>query len=111
MLGQSFPTYGGQSKVWFGSAIVSSGVATFYPTDDGTAQGKSVFMSIVCAFACVNLNAAKAVEVAMAAIKSVSPDRTTIDVCAVTGKSLLALGDSMQVAPDGTIVYLQVWGS
>lgn len=110
-LGQMYPTYGGQGKIWFNSATVLGGVATFYPTDDGTPQGKPLFMEILSAFSGVSLSASKAVDVALASIKAMAPDRTSVDVCAVVGKTLGAVGDTMQYAPDGTVVFLQLWGN
>jgi len=110
-VGRSVHSYGGELLSWVGSAPVLNGVATFYLTDNDAVAGKPLFIDITAAFACVKLDAARPTDVPLASIKSISDDKSIINVNCVVGKVLLALGDTMQIVPDGTTVYLQVWGS
>lgn len=100
----------GDLKLWFGQASTVTSVATFYPTDDGTATGIPLFSMIYHVLATAQNNAADAVTLPLAALKSISADRTTVKVSAVVGMTLLALGATLGAAPDGTVVHCIILG-
>lgn len=96
--------------VWNGTATTTGGVATFHPTDDGTAAGNPLFTNVYAIQATAVLNTATATQVPLASVQALSADRRTVTVNVVTGVVLLALGATVQFAPDGTQVYATILG-
>jgi hypothetical protein len=109
-LGTAYKTYGAQGQVWFGAAPTTGGVATFYPTDDGTATGVPLFTNIAVVFSGASANIGAGVAVALTGTKLIAADRKSVTVNCVVGTTLLALGDTLIPAPDGTVVTCQLWG-
>lgn len=110
-LGQQYRTYGGQGAVWFGGAPTVGGVATFYPTDDGTATGQPLFAIIGVVFHGAKFDTTLPTVMPLTSHKATSADRTTVTINCLVGTSLLALGPTLLPAPDGTLVYCQIWGN
>ncbi len=98
------------AKIWTGTATVTSGVATFYPTDDNSATGTAIFSTIYSTFVTAASNTASAVDVPLASIKVVASDKKSVTVNAITGRALLLLGDTVEFAPNGTAVNLTIFG-
>lgn len=96
--------------VWTGSATTTTGVATFYPTDDGTANGNPLFASISSVVVTSRLNTGTAVAIPVASVKLVASDRKSITANVIVGKTLLVLGDTVALAPDGTVCDIIVVG-
>ncbi len=108
--GAVYPQYGGQSKFWFGTATTVSGVATFYPTDDGTGSGNPLFMNIAIALVGAKANVTAATDAPLTSIKLIAADRKSITVNCVNGVVLVAAAATLQLASDGTAVNCMVWG-
>lgn len=108
--GSLYPSYGAQSKFWFGTALTVSGVATFYPTDDGTGSGSPLFTNIAIALVGAKGNVTAATDAPLTSIKLIAADRKSITVNCVTGVVLVAAAATLQAAPDGTAVNCMVWG-
>lgn len=89
------------TRVWRASATTVSGIATFDLTPAG-------FASVAGAIATPLIDAASAVAVPMAGIKALTTTQATVSV--VRGRTLASLGDTTEYVPDGTTVYLEVWG-
>lgn len=104
-------TLGGSTKIWAGSAVTAGGVATFFPTSDGTGAGSPLFGAINHALALPSLNTATVVDVPTAAVKLVAADRKSVTVNVFRGTTLLALGATVRFAADGTSVTLFLAGT
>lgn len=89
-------------KVYRGSATTVTGVATF----DLTAAG---FATILGAIATAIINATTAITVPFCGLKTLSTTSATVNV--IKGVSLAALGNTVAFVADGTVVYLEVWGT
>lgn len=96
--------------IWNDSAQVTTGVATFFPTSDGTATGTALFTNIYSIQATASLNTSTATAVSLAGVKTIAANKKTITVNAVDGVVLAALGATMEFSPDGTYVYLTIIG-
>ncbi len=96
--------------IWRGTATTTSGVATFYPTDDGTSEGDALFSVIEFYQATARLNTAAAIECPMAAIKEISGDLKTVTVNVIKGINLAVVGDTVEFVPNGTEVSLYLDG-
>ncbi|SRR5258706_7854914 len=108
--GLAVRSYGAEFLTWVGMATTLNGIATFYPTDDGTSSGNPLFVEIKAGFPGVKLDTVVPTDAPLVSIKAIASDRKSVDVNCVAGKVLLALGGTLQLAPDGTTVYLQLWG-
>jgi hypothetical protein len=89
-------------------ATTSNGIATFYLTDDATVNGTILFTDVFGLYPAAQRDTTNAVECPLPSIKSISQDFKTVEVNVVTGKTINALGDTVEKAPDGTKVYLLV---
>lgn len=97
-------------KLWAGSATTTSGIATFNPTDDGTAGGNALFTTIHAAVATAHTNTGSITSMPIASVKLVSADRKSVTINAVTGATLVTLGATVSIANDGTPIHLLVIG-
>lgn len=98
-------------KHWVDVQVTTAGVATFYPTDDGTATGTPLFTAIYAAQFTPEANVSTFTSVPRAALKLVSADRKTITCNVSTGTVLGILGATELAAPDGTKVHALVMGN
>ncbi len=108
--GSVYPSYGAQSKFWFGTATTVGGIATFYPTDDGSASGNPLFVHILLVLPGATLDTTAPTAAPLTSLKAISGDRKSITVNCVTGIVLLAAAATLQAAPDGTVVNCMIWG-
>ena len=92
-------------KIWAGTAVVASGVATFYPTDDGTGTGAALFTTIKGVAATALAHTATVTLQPHASIDTIASDKKSITVNALV--SGVAGGVA---AADGTVVHLLVVG-
>jgi len=97
-------------QTWIDTGVTTSGVATFHPTDDGTANGAAIFSSISAVQFTAEVNTGIVTSVAMCGLKSISGDLKTILVNVVTGTILGVLGGTIIGCPDGTKVHALVMG-
>lgn len=109
-IGVVYPSYGGQSKFWFGTATTVSGIATFYPTDDGTGSGNPLFMNIAIALAGAKLDTTTPTASPLTSTKAIAADRKSVTVNCLVGVVLVAAAATLQLAPDGTAVNCMIWG-
>lgn len=112
----SLTAYNGTSIIsnpitWYGTATVSSGVATFYPTADGTASGTALFTNIHSVQAIAVNNTSSAIAYPSASINTVAANKKTITVNVCNGVNLGILGNTVVNAPNGTVVYLTLIGN
>ncbi|MFA5780267.1 MAG: hypothetical protein WC947_09040, partial [Elusimicrobiota bacterium] len=98
-------------KGWIGTATTTSGVATFYPTNDGTSGGTALFTNVTSVQATAQANASTAITVPLASVKAISADKKTVTVNVVIGTTAVVSGPTLAFAPDGTVVYLTVFGN
>lgn len=97
---------------WTGSAVTVSGVATFYITDDGTAEGTPIFSEIASMLVSAQADEAAAIDAPLASIKAVSEDMTEVTVNVVKGLTLAATSNpTVEFAPDDTVAYLAISGT
>lgn len=97
--------------IWSGSAVTVNGVATFFPSSDGTSGGTALFTNIFTLQPTSERNTSNAIDVPFYGIKSISADKKTITVNVVNATTLIALGSTLVFAPDGTKVYLIIIGN
>lgn len=116
--GDAYSVYNGTSVVtnpimWMGSATTTTGVATFFPTSDGTGSGTALFpTSITASSAIPTTNTSTATSFPFASIKVIAADRKTITVNVGVGVASVGSGSaSATTAPDGTVVTLILWGN
>ena len=102
---------GGLLQLWIGDAMTSGGVATFYPTADGTAAGMPCFSSIAAAFPAAELATGTMTAVPHATLKAVAGDLKSVTVNCSTATVLGVLGATALAAPDGTLVHLLILGT
>lgn len=96
---------------WVSSAMTTSGVGTFHPTDDGTGTGNALFTHIYSISVVAKNDTANAIEVVLSGVKSVSVDLKTILTNSVTGANVIGLGtDSVVFCPDNTEINVIVIG-
>lgn len=105
--GTCYRTFGGEGQMWFGAALTVGGVATFYPTDDGTSTGAPYFSSVDM-IAHSATGAGSMTQVPLTSTKSKST--TKVEVHCLTGTVLAILGATVVAAPDGTEVTCLIWG-
>lgn len=96
--------------VWNGKATTTSGVATFYPTIDGTSSSSPIFSMIDFYQITVLRNTSSATEVPSGALKEISSDLKSVTVNAITGDTLIVVGPTVIFVPDGTEVCLLLVG-
>ncbi len=97
-------------KIWTGQATTTSGVATFYPTDNNNSNGNAFFTNIYTTIATAETNTGTATSVPQASVKAIGADKKSVTVNAVDGTILGALGATSVFAPDGTNVHLTIIG-
>ena len=99
---------------WFGTVQVTgnAGVAIAYPTADGSSTGAALFSSVLSVQVTpYQLSVSNAVDVAYAAVSSISSDRRTVRLLAVTGSGILLGGTSASFAPANTLLMCTVFGT
>lgn len=95
---------------WHGSATTTSGVATFYPTSDGTGAGTAIFTNIYSVQVTASADTAATITVPLAAVKLIAADKKSITANVVKGVTLAALGDTVTFVADGTVTYMTITG-
>lgn len=108
--GKVYSSYGGESKFWFGTATSIGGIATFYPTDDGSPSGNPLFLDILLVLPGAALDTTTPTAVPLTSVKAIAGDRKSVTINTVTGVVLIAAAATLQLAPDGTVVNCMVWG-
>lgn len=98
------------SKIWNGVATTAGGVATFFPTDDNLITGNALFTNIYAAQVTASANVATAITVPVASVQLIAANKKSVTTNAIVGRNLVALGDTVAFAPDGTTVYLTLIG-
>ena len=98
---------------WYGTVAVSgnSGVATIYPTVDGTSSGTALFtnvLSVLCNSYIPNLNSAT--SVASVSVTGIATNRKSITVVATAGSVVILGGTSQTYASSGTLLMCTVVG-
>ena len=99
---------------WFGTVQVSgsSGVATAYPTIDGTSTGAALFTSILSVqVAPYQPSLSNANGVAYAAVSTISSNMKTVSLVAVTGNNIVLGGTSATYAGAGTQLMCTITGA
>lgn len=91
--------------LWTGTAFTTSGVATLYLTDDGTAIGAALFTNIFSIQATAEANTVEAEQVPLANIKSLSGDKKTLLINVIVPAAPKSI-----FAPDGTKIHVTVIG-
>ena len=91
--------------IWTGMATTTSGVATLYLTDDGTATGTALFTNVFSILSIAEYNTVDPKEVSLASVKALSPDKKTLTINLVRTTS----PDTLFV-PDETKIYVTVIG-
>ena len=89
----------------------SSGQATFNITDDETSSGNAIFSNITGISALALRDTTTAIQFLFCSLKSISSDKKQIVINVGSGTSLISLGNTVIDAPDGTTVYLTVFGN
>ncbi len=98
-------------KHWVDVQVSATGIATFYPTDDGTPTGNALFSAIYASQFTPEANVALFTSVPRCALKAISADRKTVTVNVSTGTILGVLGATELAAPDGTKVHALIMGN
>ena len=98
---------------WYGTVAVSgnNGIATIYPTVDGTSSGSALFtniLSVLCNSYIPNLNSA--LSVASVSVTGVATNRKSITVVATAGSVVILGGTSQTYASSGTLLMCTVVG-
>lgn len=106
--GTYYRTFGAEGAIWFGSALTTSGLATFYPTDDGTVTGAPYFSSVDMVAHSATIATGTATSAPLTSTKSKSA--TKVEINCLTGTVLGVLGATVVAAPDGTEVTCLIWG-
>lgn len=91
--------------LWAGTTTTVNGVATLYPTGDGTATGVALFTNVYSIEAVAEKDTTISTEVPLASIKSLSTDKRTLVI-----NVIIATSPKTAFAPDGTKVYVTVIG-
>lgn len=96
--------------MWYGSATVANGTATFYPTSDGTATGTPLFSQILHVNCSAWNNSSTAIQVPIVSGKSISSNCSTVVVNAVVSTTVVVGGTTVVAAPTGTSVMCTIIG-
>ena len=111
------PTVPATIGTWYGTVAVSgnSGVATAYPTSDGTSGGTALFSSILSVQATAYMtNTPSAINIPYAAVTAISTNRKSVSLVSVTGTGsttvLASYNPSTAFAPAGTLLMCTVIG-
>ena len=98
--------------VWSGSATTTTGIATFHPTVDGTTGTAALFTNIFSVTALAANNTTTATSYPFASLQAIAVGNKTITVNVGIGQNLGALGGAtISNAPNGTTVYLTIFGN
>ena len=92
--------------LWMGSATTTNGVATFYPTDDGTISGTALFTNIFSVQAVAEKDTIDPEEVPVVSIKSLSGDNKTLTI-----NVIIAAAPKTIFTPDLTKVDVIIIGN
>lgn len=92
-------------------STTTSGIATFNLTEDGTPTGTACFASITGINPIAERNTSTPIQYPNCSLKSISANKKQMEITVGNGTSLLALGATNVNAPDGTVVWLTVFGS
>lgn len=95
---------------WVDTQVTVGGIATFYPTDDGTAAGSALFSQIQAVQFTAELDTGTATAVPIGALKAVSADHKTVTANVITGTVLSILGATVLAAPDGIKTHCHITG-
>lgn len=99
-------------KLWGSTAPTVGGLATFYPTDDGTPEGLPIFTGLSPAVSLTaEMDTTKASSTPFASVKKIAPDKRSIVVNVAVGATMVATGDTLLPAPDGTVVHCFIIGT
>lgn len=101
----------GDLRLWIGHGTTVGGEASFFPTEDGTAQGAALFSKIELVLFGGEEASGLVTAQPLTALKSVAADRKTVIAHAGVGTVLGLLGATLVNAPDGTIVHCLVIGT
>lgn len=96
--------------IWADQATTTSGEATFFPTDDGTATGRALFSSFDAIQLTGQRNTGLFTAVPFPSIKTVAGDLKSIVVMAAMGTVLGIVGATMLSVPDGTVIHCTIFG-
>lgn len=91
-----------------GTASTSSGVATFYLTDDGTVNGTALFSSVKSVVATASNNTGTLTDVQLSSVKNF--DGKTLTVNVVSSAGILLGGQGLEFAGTGITVNVTVIG-
>src|SRR6185312_7567095 len=98
--------------IWNGTATTTTGIATFNPTVDGTPTGTAIFTNIYAVQAIAANNTTTEINYMFASLKQIVAGNKTITINVGSGTNIPAGGgDSIITAPDGTPVYLTIFGN
>lgn len=98
--------------VWTGSATVTTGIATFFPTNTGLVGGTTLFpTAISSAIATAVANTTTTTSYPFASIQAINAGRTQVTVNVGVGTNPGIGGATIINAPNGTVVYLTIWGN
>lgn len=98
--------------IWSGTATTSSGTAAFYPTVDGTPSGTAIFTNIHSVQATAIYNTITATQYVFTSIQGIDVGNQKVTVNAGTGTTVASGGGASVVnAPDGTTIYLTIFGN
>lgn len=101
-----------QPIIWNGTATTTSGIATFYPTVDGSPTGTAIFTNINSVQAIAANNTTTEINYMFTSLKQIVAGNKTITINVGSGTNVSAGGgDSIINAPDGTPVYLTIFGN
>ena len=92
-------------KVWNGTATVTSGAATFYPTTTNASGGTALFTTIYNVQSTAVINTTTANAVAYTGLRSVATTGIVVNVIVLSG-----VGNAPAAAANGTVVYCMVTG-
>lgn len=94
--------------IWTGFATTTGGVATFQVTKTGLSGGTPIFTKIQSIQCTASVNTGTVIDIPYCAVKAYSAGTLTVN--AATGLGLLALGNTVHFAPDGTQIYCYIVG-
>ena len=97
-------------KLYFASASTTNGVATVYPTSDGTPTGTALFSQVLHADAQAWVNTSLPIAVVDTGGKSIGSDQRSVSFNVTAGNAVVLGGNSVVAAPNGTMVTCVVWG-
>lgn len=97
-------------RIWNGMATTVGGVATFYPTDNNLGTGNALFTNIYAVQVSAANNTSSIIQSPNASIKLIAADKKSVTVNVGVGVNLVVLSATLVFAPDGTVVYLTIFG-